>query len=108
MIWLSSSDDKPPSPSSSTTWLLPVRKAPVMPIRIFKEKMGAVLVQFTGYFQHDAQEFLRHFLSRIHSEMKALYKHEPLPRPKPGGSIRFVRYSHKTILHLCMSKIVLC
>jgi len=53
-------------------WHAPMSVVSHDSMRSFKRRFSSISTQFMGFAQHDAQEFLLHFISKIHSEVRKL------------------------------------
>ena len=74
-IWLPKTSSKKSMIITTPLQSLEKKGCPVLIMHGFKDSIGAVYQQFSGYHQHDSQEFLRHLINSIHSEL--LYPKNP-------------------------------
>ena len=106
-IWLSSSN----SPSSNPLkWVLNkntnVNHFPVISPQLLKSCVNKHLDFFCDYFQHDAQEFMRFFVSGLHEGFKKNSTFVPPPNTEGLRCVCEVMYLHvqRIIegLYICM------
>ncbi len=71
--------------SPAHKWYSPVGVVSHDAMRTFKRRFSSTSTQFMGFAQHDAQEFLLHFISKIHAEVK-----KPHPTPVPEICKRYL------------------